>query len=170
MAKGQKRVFKTIPSGRPRVPLEDRFWKKVLKTETCWLWRGAVRWPGGYGILGLPGEKGGSISTHRFSYQLHFGAIPLGVLVYHYCDNPPCVRPSHLFLGSAMDNMVDKVLKGRAAFGTRNGNTNLTEDEVRAIRQRRREGEPLKSIAGDYAISVAAVSKIALRRNWIYLD
>lgn len=86
-----------------------RFWRQVQKTDTCWLWTGA-RSGAGYGQIGINDVR---IFTHRFSWELHHGPIPAGLFVCHHCDNPPCVRPDHLFLGTPQDNMVDKIRKGR---------------------------------------------------------
>lgn len=96
-------------------PVLDRFWARIEKTDTCWNWtRGKTK--SGYGQMSVHGRK---THMHRFSYELHFGTIPNGLLVCHHCDNPSCVRPDHLFLGTDADNARDKVLKGRQARGRR---------------------------------------------------
>ncbi len=89
-----------------------RFWGKVLRTGDCWLWVGA-RNPKDYGKLGLYGK---TLASHRVSYELSFGPIPDGLAVLHKCDNPPCVRPDHLFLGTLKDNSQDCLAKGRNKF------------------------------------------------------
>lgn len=95
--------------------LAARFWAKVNKTPTCWLWT-ANRLPKGYGVINVGGRAGSQQLAHRVSWELHFGPIPDGLWVLHRCDNPPCVRPDHLFLGTVQDNVDDMVTKGRANF------------------------------------------------------
>ncbi len=101
--------------GPPRIPAEERFWRKVAKGTDgeCWLWNGAKR-ASGYGKLNAGGINGGKITAHRFSYILHHGSpIPEGMEICHKCDTPACVNPSHLFLGTHQDNMTDMAIKGR---------------------------------------------------------
>ena len=104
-------------SGRP-IPV--RFWEKVRKGGGCWLWTGN-RHRRGYGILGLrrEGKRTISAKAHRLSWEIHNGPIPAGMVVCHHCDNPPCVNPSHLFLGTQVDNIRDMVAKGRQRSGAR---------------------------------------------------
>ena len=99
-----------------RRTMTERFWRKVVKTETCWLWTGA-HLPAGYGMIGMPGG-GPNVLTHRFSYELHYGPIPDGLLVCHKCDNPPCVRPDHLYAGTQQDNVSDMIAKWQQRRGT----------------------------------------------------
>ena len=86
-----------------------RFWERVDTTGECWLWTGH-RNEDGYGTLGWQYKQ---YSAHRLSYEIAYGAIPPGLCVCHRCDNPPCVRPDHLFLGTQADNMRDRYRKGR---------------------------------------------------------
>src|SRR4051812_22902913 len=86
-------------SNRRRRPIADRFWEKVDRTRNCWEWHGA-RALNGYGTFWGDGVI---TMAHRFSWQLNVGPIPRGMWVLHHCDNPPCVRPDHLFLGDALD-------------------------------------------------------------------
>ncbi len=89
--------------------LERRFWAKVEKTETCWLWTGRLD-KLGYGDIRAHGRRQ---RAHRVSWQFAHGAIPDGMFVCHRCDTPPCVNPAHLFVGSAADNNRDMAAKGR---------------------------------------------------------
>lgn len=89
--------------------LEERFWAKVEKTDGCWLWTAALSTTG-YGRIGV-GKK--MAYTHRLSWEMHNGPIPPGMHICHHCDNPKCVRPDHLFLGTRTDNMRDMWRKGR---------------------------------------------------------
>jgi hypothetical protein len=90
--------------------INDRFWSKVVKSESCWNWVGALLKPGkktngGYGMFHISASE--VILAHRFSWVLHNGIIPKDLFVLHKCDNKSCVRPDHLFLGTHIDNMND---------------------------------------------------------------
>lgn len=86
-----------------------RFWAKVDRTASCWLWT-AAKTPDGYGKLGI---RCYMEYAHRLSWEMHRGPIPAGMLVLHRCDTPSCVNPAHLFIGTQFDNMQDMVAKGR---------------------------------------------------------
>ena len=85
-----------------------RFWEKVQKTTTCWNWTAAKR--NGYGVIKIDKKL---IAVHRLSYEMHKGRIPAGLMICHSCDNPLCVNPDHLFLGTGSINMRDAMSKGR---------------------------------------------------------
>lgn len=116
----------------------ERFWAKVDKSGDCWLWTAGTR--GSYGRFSLEiinSEKQKQVPAHRFSYELHFGEIPEGLLVCHECDVKVCVNPEHLFLGTNQDNTDDMITKGRKATtkGVLNGRSKLDEEIVRCIRK-----------------------------------
>ena len=102
---------------RKGVSVESRFWSKVEKSDGCWIWR-ASKLKDGYGQFRAYYR---SWAAHRFAWRLEFGEIPKGLFVCHHCDTPACVRPDHLFLGTARDNNQDASTKGRSAFGDKNG-------------------------------------------------
>lgn len=156
--------------------LKERFWAKVDKTlgqgpqGDCWIWTGA-RFKYGYGSLSRR-KDGYSYSTndyaHRISYEIHHGAIPEDKpLVCHKCDNPPCVRPDHLFLGTHADNAEDKVRKGRGLAG----NLHLTREQVREIRQRKqREGLTSKQLGAIYGVYDGTIRRILRHKLWRHID
>lgn len=88
---------------------EEAFWAKVAKGDGCWEWQGATT-NGGYGSFT---ENRRGVRAHRYSYRLHYGPFDERLLVCHSCDNPKCVRPDHLWLGTSAQNERDKILKGR---------------------------------------------------------
>ena len=96
---------------------EARFWKQVNKTEGCWPWIG-YRNEKGYGVMCFRGKN---IRAHRFAYLLTKGPIPAKYLICHTCDNRPCVRPDHLYVGTFLQNARDAVRRGRTAKGATHG-------------------------------------------------
>lgn len=129
----------------------------------CLEWQG-VRDKDGYGRI-----KGGKLKAHRVAYEEAFGPIPVGQLVLHKCDNPPCCRPSHLFLGSHADNVHDMERKGRDRHpaGEDNGMAKLTMENVIDIRTRLRSGETGRVLAADFGVSEGLISKIRHGKRWM---
>lgn len=112
-----------------------RFWDKVKKTKTCWIWQGAKS-PAGYGRFMFGGS---TLQAHRLAFELKGGLIPDGQLVCHKCDNPPCVRPDHLFVGDHFANARDMAAKGRSArfngkIGQDHHMARLTSEQVAWVR------------------------------------
>jgi len=144
------------------------FWNKVQKTDTCWEWIGSKN-NGGYGKFWF---KRKCINSHRFAWLLTYGDIPKGNYVLHHCDNPSCVRPDHLFLGSQRDNMQDMLLKGRGVWGRTSllGETNprakLISDDVLTIRRLFSDGMSQTDIAKQYGMSVMAIHNIVRYKTW----
>lgn len=96
-----------------RATPSERFWRYVQKTDGCWLWTGHVK-KGGYGQFSLTHTR--PVGAHRYSYELHNGAVPAGLFVMHSCDTPACVNPAHLTIGTAKDNTADMIAKGRQLY------------------------------------------------------
>lgn len=148
------------------IPPKDRLETKFIVTPGCWLWTG-MRHPDGYGRMVMERK---SYLAHRVAFEHYNGPIVDGLCVRHKCDNPRCVNPDHLELGTHTDNMRDKHARGRARFsdrrGTRNTQVKLTEDQVLRIREDKRT---LKAIAAEYGISEASASLIRRKKNWTHL-
>lgn len=117
--------------------VEARFWEKVVKTDGCWLWRGAIGKQWGYGQFRFEGR---TQAASRVAWKLTHGKIEKGLCVLHRCDTPSCVRPDHLFLGTNQDNRTDCKNKGRAngAVGDANGSRLHPERRPRGERHFRR--------------------------------
>lgn len=145
-----------------------RFWDKVLIGDGCWIWA-AARTKTGYGTVGVGNGK--TSQAHRVSWELCVGPIPDGMQVLHKCDNPPCVNPDHLFIGTNDDNMKDRKAKGRYDLrGEKNPLSVLTEDAVRDIRENYRPRKtPLKYFAEKYGVRLSAVHMAFKRKTWAHL-
>lgn len=108
--------------------------------------------------------------AHRISWQLHFGPIPLGMWVLHHCDNPPCVRPDHLFLGTHPENMADRMAKGRNVLsggkGERQRSARLTERQVAEIREWAANGVSYHALARLSGVDPKTVQAAVLRKTW----
>lgn len=148
----------------------NRFWKFVDKKsqEECWNWRGKVS--KGYGRFVLSVEQGlKQVTASRVSWTIHFGEIPKPMLVCHHCDNPKCVNPSHLFLGTDNDNSIDKINKGRFIpnLGSANGNSKLDEQAVKEIKLSQKS--PLE-LAKDYNVHYATIYAILNGETWKHVE
>jgi hypothetical protein len=150
-----------------------RFWHKVKKTDGCWVWTAASAAPGGRGDNENRGRfyyLGRLSVAPKVSWELSHGPIPKGLFVCHHCDNPICVRPEHLFLGTAADNMADMSAKGRHVAGRMPGALNhkakLREDQVIAIRN---DSRRLSVVAADYGVSKNQIWLIRKGYAWKHL-
>lgn len=154
------------PLWEPIVPtLEDRFWEKVQKSDGCWMWTagGDVD---GYGAFSRNRTQ---IKAHRYSWELHYGSIQDGLWVLHRCDNPRCVRPDHLFLGTHQENMADMKAKGRSQRGERCHAAKLTERQAKEVIKAAKRGERCEDIARRFGVSRSTVSLVATGKTWAYL-
>lgn len=152
-----------------RLTTEERFWRKVKKRQSheCWDWAGVCD-TSGYGQIEINRK---SIKTHRFSWEIHFGKIPDEMCILHYCDNPKCVNPNHLWLGTKKDNSDDKVNKNRQTKGEDVWCSKLTEDQVKEIRQLCCEKKLMKKeIAKMFNISNATISAIHTSKAWRHIN
>jgi hypothetical protein len=144
----------------------ERFWNKVVKRgdEECWEWQGA-KTGNGYGGFKINGKM---MAAHRIAWELASGAIPDGAFVLHRCDNPICVRPDHLFLGTLSDNAQDREAKGRGNTASRekHWNAKVTVAQVEEIRARAAEGASGWSLAKVYGLSVSQVCRIIRGEDW----
>lgn len=147
--------------------LEKRFWSKVDRGDVseCWEWLGSKD-NYGYGRLGKEQKK-----AHRISYELLRGAIPEKVCVCHTCDNPGYVNPSHLFLGTLVDNNIDRTRKGRSAKGAQVALSKLTAEQVRTIRQRyAKEDVTMTSLGKEYGVVKGTIRSVVRRITWRHID
>ena len=143
--------------------ISARFEAKIEKISNgCWFWCGAIdRY--GYGVFKINGR---TVKAHRCAYTLFVGEISIGMCVCHLCDNPRCVNPDHLFLGSQRDNMFDKTKKGRVARGECLKKSKLLPASVRRIRLAARSGTKPQVIAQRFGISLSTVYRIIKRQIW----
>ena len=141
----------------------DRFMSKVDKSGDCWIWM-ARKTPQGYGRFGY--ERRNWLA-HRVSHALFVGPVD-GLQVLHKCDNPSCVNPAHLFLGTNADNVADKVAKGRQSClkGENGGNVKLKTQDVLSIRSMYSAGVSDRELASRYGVSRHHVWAIATRKAW----
>jgi len=144
--------------------LAERFALRVKKGLECWTWTGATN-KKGYGVMRVGSTR--NIMAHRVAYELECGPVPDGLFVLHRCDNPPCVRISHLFLGTKADNIADMDAKGRRVNaqlkGAQHPSAILTETDVMAIRDSRDQGVDL---ANRYGVTQTTICDIKKRRSW----
>jgi hypothetical protein len=162
----EARAFlRKVANRSPKAALELRFLNCVLfgrYPDGCWLWVGSSD-RDGYGNFG----SGKTRRAHRIAYELFVGPNPEGLHVCHTCDEPACVNPDHLFLGTNTQNTADKVAKGRQAKGRGAGRPRkLTNAKVAEIRRRFAAGGITgRALAQEYGVGVATVCRILLRKG-----
>lgn len=147
------------------MPAKKTFWERVEKTDSCWLWKGARRL--GYGRLLIQGR---TRSAHIVAYEEAYGPVPTGLKVMHRCDNPPCVRPDHLTIGTQAENVLDAVVKGRhknpVMRGERHPLAKLSAIDVAEIRHRAAQGLTSTEIAKDFPITARSIRRVIAGHRW----
>lgn len=149
-------------------PLPERFWEKVDKSGECWVWTAAT-FKGGYGQIWTGYPNGKNDRAHRVSWRLSGGFIG-DRQVLHACDNPSCVRPGHLFLGTHADNMNDMDAKGRRCpigRGEKNTYAKISEKDAIDILTSSESGA---SAARRLGVTPSAISCIRVGKSWKYLN
>lgn len=155
--------------GRIKQNPEERFFNKVNKTDYCWIWLGAKHSYKGYGSF-FNGNK--IVKAHRFSYEHFIGQVPENYCVLHICDNPSCIRPDHLFIGTNQDNVNDKVNKNRHPKGQSCVNSKLSDEEVIEIKKAQLSyywGQN-SDLAHFYKVSNRTISDIKIGKRWAHIS
>ncbi len=159
----------------------EKFNAQITKTETCWIWTG-YKDAKGYGRISFrDGKRVIHIFAHRFSYSIIKGDIPKGMNICHKCDNPICVNPEHLFIGTTQDNVNDRVNKNRSAKGIKNGThthpetrhigsthkiSKLKERDILVIKEMAKAGLSHRRISKLFDISRPRISQIIKGIAW----
>ena len=160
MIKGNTELYK-------RLMLHTR-----VSAAGCWEWVGSKR--NGYGRMMIGSRTDGtrkSVSTHRLSYELHYGEIPQGMEICHKCDNPCCINPDHLFVGTRQDNTDDRERKGRnnPPKGEKNAKAKLTEKDVLDIRKKRAARKSFGKLAKEYGVCKKTIQNAVSGKSWGFL-
>lgn len=164
-----------MPAKGHIIPAQDRFEEKVLidycNPTGCWLWA-ASKFRDGYGRMTVLDERcprgQRSAKAHRLSFEFYKGHIPKRMQVLHHCDNPACVNPAHLFLGTNQDNMTDKIVKGRHRYNPKA--SRFSKDDVIRMDGLRKSGMSYQDIARQFgAYDGSTISKIVRRKTWKHI-
>lgn len=147
--------------------IEERFWSKVNKTDGCWLWTASTK--GRHSNYGSFKYNGKTAFAHRVAYLLSKGPIGPKECVCHKCDNPLCVNPEHLFLGSQIDNIADRTKKNRSAQpkGALNPASKITQEQANLIRELYKTGDLSQTaLSAQFGVSQVQISNIVNNKSW----
>ena len=160
---------------RVKIPIEQRFSKFTIKTDRCWNWTGK-RNRRSYGCISIStdGQKRTVIAS-RLAWELYCGPIPQGLFVCHHCDNPACVNPAHLFIGTQKDNLQDASRKGRLknlphAKGMQTANAVLKDSDIIEIRSKAAAGVLRTDLARKFHVYRQTIYRIVNRSTWKHID
>ena len=157
--------------------LEESLWNQVTPSNNkeCWIWQGCTN-PEGYGIIRrrIGNGKQKFYPVHRLAYKILIGDIPDGMYVCHHCDNPPCVNPNHLFIGTPSDNIQDCIQKGRfrcnPSRGEANGQSKLSLSQVKEMRIKFDNGVKARDLSEEYGVSDSQIWNIVYRKAWKHVS
>jgi hypothetical protein len=148
---------------------KERFFAKVEKTPTCWIWKGAHK-AKGYGTIGVGKKSMGNRKNayaHRISWEMANGEkIPDGLFACHKCDNPPCVNPEHIFIGTNSENILDSVAKKRFPIASRHYRARLKDSDVQVIFEMRKSGLKHREIAEKYGVCRELITHVLNRQAY----
>jgi hypothetical protein len=144
--------------------LREIFDSLIEKTEGCWLWRGTTD-DRGYGLLGANGKN---YRASHLALQFDGRPVPKGMMGCHHCDNPPCVRPGHLYVGTAQNNVDDRERRGRALTGELRPNAKLTSQYVRRMRELRQQGARYVNLSYAFRVSLSVTWEAANGKTWAH--
>lgn len=165
-----------------QAPMPERFWARTRRVGECLEWTGG-QYKRGYGRFYT--NEGTNRQAHRVAWELANGPIPDGMVVRHRCDNPPCVDPAHLELGTQEQNIQDAVDRRRyrhgddhpfrmrpelVARGETRTQAKLTDTKVREIRARAAAGESGRSLAREFGVSASIAGRIIRRERWTHVE
>lgn len=155
---------------RPKIPAVERFISKFIvdKKSGCWVWSGPVS-KDGYGIFRESSDIK-SMAAHRASYRIFRGKIKEGMFICHKCDNPPCVNPDHLYVGTPQDNSNDMVKRNRSLAGEKNYKSKLNDWQVIKIRELWDSGElSQRDLAIVFGVTKTSIVQIVKRNSWKHI-
>lgn len=152
--------------GRKQLTREELFYKNTIMPEDkneCWIYK--KTYPGKYGAITINGKTS---AAHRYSYKLHIGDIPDGLVIAHKCDNKSCVNPAHLFAATVRENVLDMLKKQRnnPRKGADNPWVKLNDEKVRDIKLKLKDGATMRSLSEKYGVSVSSIQQIKENRRW----
>jgi HNH endonuclease len=151
--------------------VKDRFYSNIHfePNSGCWLWAGALHGAFGYGAFKIGNRQSKVDKAHRVSYELHKGPIPKGLVIRHVCDNPACVNPNHLEIGTVKQNAQDMVRRQRHMFGEKHYQAKATEALVKEMRGCTSRSDGIR-IGTNYGISRQSANDIMSKRTWKHVQ